>query len=263
MRRIQPWLPRRLRVRAASRWPGLGYRPRQGDVDFGDFRRLEPFSREFGFDRGQPIDRYYIEAFLAAHAQDVRGRVLEIGDNEYTARYGSGRVTASDVLNVHDCGGNTTIVSDLTTGAGIPSDAFDCLIITQTLHLVFDVPAALQTMYRILRPGGVLLLTVPGTIAHLEQGQWRRTWFWGFSPLALQRLVAGAFPAGNVQMGCHGNVLASIAFLQGLAAEELTRTELDHRDDLYPLLLTVRALKPAVSGSRDGAAPAAPGGGGR
>jgi glycosyltransferase involved in cell wall biosynthesis len=253
VRRVLPWLPRRLRVRAAARWPGLGYRPRRGDVAFGDLRRLEPFSREFGFDRGRPIDRHYIEAFLSAHADDVRGRVLEIGDNEYTLRYGGDRVTMSDVLNVHDCGGNTTIVSDLATGKGIPDGAFDCLIITQTLHLVFDVPAAIRTMYRVLRPGGVLLLTVPGTIAHLEQGQWRDTWFWGFGPLALQRLFAVAFPADHLKLGSHGNVLASIAFLEGLAAEELEPAELDHQDVLYPLLLTVRATRPAAQAGGAGA----------
>ena len=29
-------------------------------VRFGDLRRLVPFSREFGFDRGTPVDRFYI-----------------------------------------------------------------------------------------------------------------------------------------------------------------------------------------------------------
>ena len=251
--RILPWLPRRLRVWAAARWPGLGYRPRRGDVALGDLRRLEPFSREFGFDRGLPVDRYYIEGFLESHASDVRGRVLEVGDNEYLLRYGGDRVTQPDVLNIHDCGGNTTIVSDLETGRGIPDEAFDCLVITQTLQLIYDVPAALKTLYRILRPGGVLLLTVPGTIAHLEQGQWRDTWFWGFGPLALRRLVEEVFPPDRVELECHGNVLASIAFLEGLATEELSTAELDHRDALYPLLLTVRATKPAAQ-SDDGSA---------
>ncbi len=255
VRKVLPWLPRRLRVRAAARWPGLGYRPRRGDVAFGDLRRLEPFSREFGFDRGRPIDRHYIEAFLGAHMDDVRGRVLEIGDNEYTLRYGGDRVTMSDVLNVQDCGGNTTIVSDLATGMGIPDGVFDCLIVTQTLHLIFDVPAAIRTMYRVLRPGGVLLLTVPGTIAHLEQGQWRDTWFWGFGSLALERLFAEVFPADHSKFGCHGNVLASIAFLEGLAAEELDPAELDHQDVLYPLLLTVRATRPAAQAGGDEAGP--------
>jgi hypothetical protein len=41
----------------------------------------------------------------------------------------------------------------------------------------------------------------------------------------------------------HGNVLAAISFLHGLAAEELRPEELDHRDTDYELLITVRARK--------------------
>jgi len=241
-RRALAMLPFRL----GSRLSGRGQSPAgplPGNVSMGDLRRLEPVSREYGFDRGTPVDRYYIERFLAERSGDIRGRVLEIGDNTYTRRFGGGRVSASDVLNVYPAGGSTTIVSDLASGGNIPDDAFDCMIVTQTLHLLWDVAAGLRTMRRVLKPGGVLLLTVPGTISQLEQGQWRATWYWGFGPLAVQRLFGETFGAANVEMTVHGNVLASTAFLQGLAAEELEPAELDTRDPLYPLLITVRAVK--------------------
>jgi hypothetical protein len=96
----------------------------------------------------------------------------------------------------------------------------------------------------VLKPGGVLLLTVPGTISQLEQGQWQSTWYWGLGPLAAERLFGEVFPASGLQVTSHGNVLASICFLQGMAAEELKTAELDHRDALYPLLISVRAMKP-------------------
>lgn len=208
----------------------------------GDLRRLEPVSREFGFDRGTPIDRHYIERFLAAHSGDIRGRVLEVGDDSYTRRFGGARVGVSDVLNVRP-GGGTTIVSDLSSGAGIPDDAFDCLVVTQTLHLLWDVAAGVRTMLRVLKQGGVLLLTVPGTISQIERGQWRTTWYWGFGPLAVQRLFGEIFGPENVEVTVHGNVLTSTAFLQGLSAEELKPAELELNDPLYPLLITVRALK--------------------
>src|SRR5919106_494225 len=76
-------------------------RPRSvGRIDWGDLRRVKPISKKWGFDRGLPIDRYYIEQFLAKHASDVRGHALEIGDNTYTYRYGAGRITNSDILHV-------------------------------------------------------------------------------------------------------------------------------------------------------------------
>jgi glycosyltransferase involved in cell wall biosynthesis len=217
--------------------------PPRGRIAFGDLRRLEPFSRDFGYARGTPVDRYYIERFLSAHSVDIRERVLEIGDNTYTRRFGGARVASSDVLNVHPGDPTTTIVSDLTSGAGIADESFDCVIVTQTLHLLWDMQAAVRTLYRILKPGGILLLTVPGTISQLEQGQWRSTWYWGLGLLAVERLFGLVF-APSVQVTSHGNVLASIAFLHGIASEELEPAELDHRDALYPLLITVRAVKP-------------------
>lgn len=212
-------------------------------IGLGDLRRLEPVSREYGFDRGQPIDRYYIAQFLAANAALVRGRVLEIGGNDYTRQFGGGRVTRSDILNVKAGVPNTTFVSDLTDGTGVPDSAFDCLILTQTLHLIFDVSAAIRTLDRILKPGGTLLLTVPGTISQIEQGEWRSLWYWGFTKLSLERLFADAFPHAQLATNEYGNVLASIAFLEGLVAEEFTAAELGHRDELYPLLLGLRATK--------------------
>jgi SAM-dependent methyltransferase len=217
--------------------------PRLKRVDFGSLRRLEPVSRHFGFDRGLPVDRYYIEAVLARHAADVRGRVLEVGDDAYTKRFGDGRVTRRDVLHVDGKDPNATIVADLATGDAIPGAAFDCVILTQTLHLVYDVRAALATLRRILRPGGTLLATFPG-LSQLSCDVWRDTWYWGFTTRAARRLFAEAFPDAEVEIESHGNVLASIAFLQGIATEELERFELDHRDPSYELLITARVRTP-------------------
>ena len=219
--------------------------PPPGRVRFGSLRRLEPLSREFGFDRGLPVDRYYIEAFLARHAADVRGRVLEVGDDSYTRRFGGERVTKRDVLHVDPANPHATIVADLAAGDAIPSDAFDCVILTQTLHLLYDVPRALATLRRILRPGGTLLATFPG-LSQLSCDVWRETWYWGFTTLAARRLFAEAFPDAEVEIEAHGNVLASIAFLHGIATEELERSELDHRDPTYELLLTARVRVPSA-----------------
>ncbi len=212
-------------------------------VRLGDLRSLRPVSREYGFDRGQPIDRYYIAQFLAANESLVRGRALEIGGNEYTRQFGGGRVTRSDILNVNAGVPDTTFVADLTDGMGVPDATFDCVILTQTLHLIFDVSAAIRTLHRILKPGGTLLLTVPGTISQIEAGEWRSVWYWGFTKLSLERLFAGAFPDSRTEIAEYGNVLTSIAFLEGLVAEEFTAAELAHRDELYPLLLGLRATR--------------------
>ena len=247
-------------VRAAARWGrrtlrrrlgraaraalgrGGGGVPPVGGLQWGDLRRTEPVSRRFGYERGLPVDRYYIEGFLGRRSADVRGRVLEVGDSAYTRQFGGDAVERADVLHAHAGNAEATFVGDLSDAATLPPDTFDCIVLTQTLHLVYDVRAALGVLHAALRPGGVLLATVPG-ISQIEDGEWGGTWYWGFTALSARRLVADTFPGGAVEVEAHGNVLASVAFLEGVAAGELTPAELDHPDPLYPLLITVRAEK--------------------
>jgi len=212
-------------------------------IDWGDLRSTKPVSRWFGYDRGLPIDRYYIEGFLAAHAPDVRGRVLEIGDDTYTRRFGGERVTGRDVLHVSPDAASATIIGDLAHADHIPADRFDCIILTQTLHLIWDVPAAIRTLYRILAPGGVLLATVPG-ISPIDRGEWRDRWYWSFTRLSVKRLFAEHFPGAAICVEHHGNALSATAFVQGVAREELRAAELDVVDDSFPVTIAVRAVKP-------------------
>jgi SAM-dependent methyltransferase len=234
-----------------------------GWVRFGSLRRLGPISRNFGFDRGLPIDRYYVESFLARHASppgygmgDIRGHVLEVGDDTYTRRFGgvdgddqSGRresaVEKVDVFHVSDENPQATIVGDLASPEHAPSDSFDCIICTQTLHEIYDVRAAIRTLHRMLRPGGVLLTTFPGISQSCrpEKDLWGD--YWRFTSLSARLLFEEVFPAANVQVEAYGNVLAAIAFLHGIAVEELTPDELDPRDPDYEVLIAVRAVKAA------------------
>ena len=216
--------------------------PPIGQVRFGDLRRLTPLSRVFGFDRGTPIDRYYIESFLARNAADIRGRALEVGDDSYTRQFGGERVIQSDVLHVSDQNPRATIIADLADAHHIPSDTFDCIVLTQTLHLIYDVRSAIATLHRILKPGGVLLTTVPG-ISQIDHYDWGNSWYWAFTSHSARRLFEEAFSSRNLTIECYGNVLAATAFLQGMAVEELKQNELDHNDRDYQVIITVRATK--------------------
>ena len=217
-------------------WPPIG------GVHFGDLRRLEPISRSFGINRGKPIDRYYIENFLDRWASDIRGHVLEIGNSHYTQRYGGSRVEVSDVLNIAEGKPQTTIVADLTRADHIPSGTFDCIILTQTLHLIYDMRSAVHTLHRVLKPGGVLLATFPG-IHQPSCRKFGEQYLWAFNKISARRLFEETFPAASIGVEAHGNVLAAIAQLHGVAVEELRREELDYHDPDYELLTTLRAIK--------------------
>jgi glycosyltransferase involved in cell wall biosynthesis len=235
-------LPTRI-LRLLARLRGYPYYPPVRRIRFGDLRRVTPISEWFGFDRGLPIDRYYIERFLSDHSEDIRGRVLEIGDPNYTRRFGGDRVTKSDILHVSEGNPLATFVGDLTCAEHIPSNTFDCVIVTQTLHLIYEVRAALSTLYRIMKPHGVLLLTVPG-ISQISRDEWGKSWFWNFTSLSIRRLLEETFPKDCVAVEAHGNVLAATALLQGIATDEMKQTELDFLDPHYEVLITVRASKP-------------------
>lgn len=232
-------------VRAKKRVAGI---PGVGDVDFGDLQRVTPFSRDFGYCRGQPVDRIYIERFLKQNASDIRGSVIEIGEDTYTRRYGGNRVTHNDVLHVSDDNPAATIVGDLAEAPGIAGASYDALIVTQTLHLIFDLHGAVRTMHRIIKPGGVVLLTVPG-ITRVPSGKdWGDTWFWSFTARALQQLFVPYFGADAVTTASHGNVLVATSFLYGLSAADLTEEQLGHSDAEYPVTVTLRAVKGAEGG---------------
>ena len=218
--------------------------PPVGAVRFGDLGRTEPVSRHFGGDRGTPIDRHYIETFLARHAGDIAGRVLEVGDDAYTRRFGT-HVQRVDVLDLKRDNPAATVVADLTSAPEIRPESFDCIVITQTLQMIFDLRAAIATLSRILAPGGVVLATVPG-ISQSDFGAETDVWQWSVMPPAARRLFEDAFPGGDVTVEAHGNVLTATAFLQGLALEELPRDSLALDDPCYPLIVTVRAVKPAA-----------------
>lgn len=232
-------LPRSLRgwISRLWSWPPVGH------VRFGSLRRVRPISREWGFDRGRPVDRYYIEGFLAAHADAVRGRVLEVAGDCYTRMFGGDRVIRSDVLHVADSHPGVTIVADLSRGDGIPSGTFDCVIVTQTLQCIYDVKAAIGTLHRILVPGGVVLATVPGISKVSREDMDRWGYYWSFTSGSMRRLFEEFFEPRDVVVEAHGNVLSAIAFLHGLADGELERHELDFSDPDYEVLIGVRAVK--------------------
>jgi len=209
-------------------------------IDWGGLRRTEPIGRRFGFDRGRPVDRRYIEGFLDLHRADVTGRVLEIGDANYTKRFGGDRVSRADI---YDRPGNrqATLTGDLGGEANLPAAAFDCMIVCQTLLFIYDLRRAMRNLRAALRPGGVLLLTVPGISQIVREDMDREGDFWRFTTRSLADLASECFDPERIEVRSFGNVLACVAFLHGLAEEDLRGDEIDVCDPDFQLIVTVRA----------------------
>jgi peptidoglycan/xylan/chitin deacetylase (PgdA/CDA1 family) len=213
-------------------------------VNFGDLSGALPLSDNWGFSRGTPIDRFFIEDFFARHQGDVRGHVLEIGDDTYTRKFGASRVSASDVLDVQSANPRASIIADLRAAPEIPSDTFDCIILTQVLVLIDDVEAALATVSRILKPGGVALITVPGIAQISSNPDEAALWSWSFYPRTFRNLLAKFFDSRKLVVEGIGNLKTSIGFLAGLAQHDLENDDFLLRDHRYPLIVAARAIKP-------------------
>lgn len=216
-------------------------------TDWSVLRRTRPYRADFGVQRGSCIDRFYIEQFLALHAEDIRGHVAEMESAQYTRQFGAGQVEQSDVLDINPLNQERTLTLDLEQTESAPAARFDCIICTQTIFLIRDCRAAIRTLHRMLKPCGVLLATMPGISPivppHLAAGM-GEDW-WRFTRRSAQSGFENTFGSGQVVAQACGNVLAATAFLHGLVQEELTRDELEYHDPSFELIIAVRAVKAA------------------
>ena len=208
---------------------------------WGNLRRLEPFSGYYGFERGTPVDRFYIEGFLAKHAADIRGEVLEVGNARYARAFPGSSAEGVEIVDNDPGNPEATIVADLAEQNSLPAEQFDCFILTQTLQLVGDLDGAIRNAWQAVRSGGVVLITLPGiTRADPETSSDR----WRVTPAGLETLVARTCGGARTEIAGYGNLIAAVAFLLGLAAEELDEPELAVADPDFSVAVCARVEKP-------------------
>ncbi|MBT8405597.1 MAG: class I SAM-dependent methyltransferase [Gemmatimonadetes bacterium] len=227
----------RLQRRLRLQWP-----PR-GTVRFGSFRRVTPISPIFAIDRGFPIERYYIERFLEERRDDIRGVTMEFGDTTYLDKFGGPAVEVKDVFSYVE-GPGATIVGDLSGDGPLPEGRFDCIVCTQTIQMIYDIRGAVARLHSMLKPGGVLLVTTHGISKigrHLDRDGWGE--YWHLTQEAARHLFRERFGEDGVEVDAYGNVLSAMCALHGLASEELTRDELEHRDRDFDVIVTIRAVR--------------------
>ena len=117
-------------------------------------------------------------------------------------------------------------------------------MLPQTLLFIYDVNAAVASLHRALRPGGRVLVTVPGISQMVPQD--REIWgqYWSFTVDSLGRLFGDVFGLENVEIESRGNVKTAVALLHGLSIDDLRSQDFEHDDPDYPVILTVVAVRP-------------------
>jgi hypothetical protein len=202
----------------------------------------EPFSRKYGMPIGTPVDRLYIESFLERNASDIRGAVLEVLDPSYTHRFGGESVTRADVLDASPDAPQTTVRGNLETGEGLSTETYDCFICTQTLSLIYDVKGALGHARSLLRPDGVLLVSVPGISQQADPDAEEFPDYWRFTKRSLRRLLEDEFGPAQVQVEAHGTVAVAASFLYGIPADQVDPSLLTPHDPDYEMVICGRAV---------------------
>ena len=199
-----------------------------------------PANRHWGHPFGKPIDRRYIEEFLGNNRNYITGDVVEIADNRYTNQFGH---DINKAYALHVYGGGNTIKGNLATGEGIIENFCDCLICTQTLQFIFDLHSTVKNIYKILKPNGTALITVPG-ISQIDMDGYKN-WgeAWRFTKQSLQQLFEKVFQKDDIQVESFGNVKTAICFLYGMCQEDLTDSDYSLNDEMYPVILTLVCKK--------------------
>jgi SAM-dependent methyltransferase len=208
---------------------------------WGNLRRLRPFSESYGFERGTPVDRYYLHRFLEEHRHLITGRVLEIEYPSHTRQYGHD-LTATDSVNiVAGTYPNLTYLVDLAQSEGvIPDDSYDCFLLPNTLCVLRNIEGCLRHALRVVKPGGVILAST-GTFVPLTGA---RDDYWRLSAEGWRELTSRTWPGCDVRIEHHGNCLTTVAAMLGLALEELKSAELEYHDPRFPVLVTFYCRKP-------------------
>jgi SAM-dependent methyltransferase len=212
------------------------------------FRRLHPLGN--GRQRGTPVVRDYWARFLQKYQSDIRGAALEIGTTATIRQYAAHALSRADALDLTAYSPEVTVVADLTRADNIPADTYDCFINQFTMHLIYDVDAALYHSIRIMKPEGVVLINFPCVDYYFPDGLDMHTgaplfMYWWFTPIQVENLLQRAgLSQTDYKIEVFGNLFARIAYQMNMPAEELTRHELEYVDPGHPLLICVRVVKP-------------------
>lgn len=207
--------------------------------NWGNLRRTTPLSTTFGFDRGTPVDRFYLHRFLDANRERITGRVLEVQVPSYTRAYGHS-VEISHTVDI-DPRFDATFTCDLADAPQIASDGYDCFLLPNTLQHVEDLTAVLRTALRVVKPGGAILASAPTLLPLIPDGDD----YWHLSPAGWRKTLAREWAGCDVTVEGHGNCLVAAAAMYGIALEELAERELRAHDPRFPVLVTITCRKPS------------------
>lgn len=188
--------------------------------------KLLPISSDFGWSRGTPVGRYYVNKFVAEKAARLGGTILEFGESRYKACFKT--VHCYQVIDVFP-GPSVDYVCDIHDVSSVPEHHFDVIVCTQVLEHVERPVDALRQLHKLLKQDGHLICTVP-FLAHIH---YVPTDFYRFSIDAIcSALEIAGFEVLEARNS--GNALVTLGSLLGFCAEDFDEKEMSVVDGIYP-----------------------------
>ena len=209
--------------------------------------RKYPFSRVFGNDRGNPIDRHLIELFLASHSNDIKCKVLEIGDDQYTYKFGNNLTNTAILAGpIDSLRSQCYPLGDLTDEHTLKNvDKYNCVIATNVLNFIYDINAAVRGLATLVQPNnGCVLVTVAGLaqISRVDYNLWGD--YWRLNDMSVRKLFETCFE--TVEITTYGNAPLAAAFIMGLAEEEVPSSLFKLNDSDFQIVIAVKASTPKL-----------------
>ena len=205
-------------------------------LQWGDLRRRFPVDANYGFGRGTPIDRFYLDIFLRKIKKNVCGKILEIGADQKRLdlkKYKPG--ARFDSLDIEGKS-KPTFTANAEVQSILKPRSYDSILAFNVLGHCRNPFSVTKNMHTWLRPGGIAFCAVSSSqrVGRCPEDCWK------IQPDGLRALFSNF---RKIQIISYGNLTTTIGALQGLAAEELSKEELlDHHPD-YPVLSCVIAEK--------------------
>src|SRR4030095_1782745 len=100
-----------------------------------------------------------------------------------------------------------TYLCDLAAADIVPSASYDCFLLPNTLCFLRHLEIALCHARRIVRPGGLILATIPGFVPLTPDA----ADYWHASADGWRETTARAWPDCETRVESHGNCLAAAA----------------------------------------------------
>lgn len=205
-------------------------------IDWGSLRRLMPVCGNFGFTRGWPVDRYYLDQYIAKISNLVTGNVLEVGvyvsDPMKKKFPHSKSFHAVDVIKTD----KVDYAGDIHERSLFSEGSFDTILCFNVLEHCKMPWVVVENMHHWVKKGGQVFCMVPVTQRRHEDPKD----CWRILPQSLEWMFKSFSKA---EIHCRGNPLTAVSALLGIPSDELSKKELDFDHPDYPVAAFVSCEK--------------------